>query len=125
MQYVPRCRSAAGMAALLCLAAAPPDFVPKSPVPLAVHAGRCSFVLPAGRPGEKYILVVSSLSRGLPTHSVQVRTEATGDAVSLPLANDDPGPAWRRDTNALADQLDKARRIPVQAEDFPAAPDPP
>jgi hypothetical protein len=125
MQYFSRCRCAAGLVALLCLAAAPPDPVSNASVPLAVKGGRCSFVLPAGKPDDKFLLVVGSLSRGLLPHRVTVRTEATDDAVSLPLANDDPGPAWRRYTADLADRLEKARKDRPAATEYPPAADPP
>jgi hypothetical protein len=119
----PRC--VAALAALLGLAAAPADSVSESPIPLAVRGDRCTFVLPTGNPSDKFLLIVGSLSRGPVSHRVAVRTEATSDAVSLPLADDDPGPAWRRYTNDLADRLDKARRNHRPAEDYPVAADPP
>src|SRR5262249_34104911 len=96
MRHPSRLRSALRLATPACLAAGPPERVPDRPVPLAVRGGRCTFVLPAGSPADKYVLVVGSLSRARGTHHVSVRTEATDDAVSLPLASDDPGPAWRR-----------------------------
>lgn len=114
-------RRAAGLAALLCLAAAPAD----APVPLAVRAGRCSFVLPTGRPEDKYLLIVGSLARGPVPHRVTVRTATTADAVSLPLADDDAGPAWRRYTNDIADRLEQARKVSSATDDYPAAPNPP
>jgi hypothetical protein len=116
-------RRHAGLLALLCIAAAPPE--PAAPIPLAVRAGRCSFVLPSGSPRDKYVLIVGSLARGPARHHVEVHAEITDDPVYLPLANDDPGPAWRRATNELADRLDKARRNHRPAEEYPPAPDPP
>jgi hypothetical protein len=125
MPHPPLFRRAAGLAALLCTAAAPADPAADAPVPLAVRAGRCSFVLPAGRPGDKYLLVVGSLSRGLTPHRVTARAESTDEVVSLPLADDDPGPAWRRYTNEVADRLAQARKARTWATDYPPAPDPP
>jgi hypothetical protein len=123
MDQLGRPRRSAGLLAFLCLAAAPAD--PAAPIPLAVKGGRCTFVLPTGGPRDQYVLIVGSLARNPQGHRVVVRTEATDDAVSLPLANDDPGPAWRRSTNDVADRLDRARREHRVAEDYPPAPNPP
>jgi hypothetical protein len=124
MRHPLRPRCAAGLVALLSIAAAPPNPVSEAPVPLAVRAGRCTFVLPTGKPGDKFLVVVGSLSRGPHAHRVTVRTEDTGDAVDLPLANDDPGPAWRRYTTDLADRLERARKYRSAPDDYPPAPDP-
>jgi hypothetical protein len=118
-----RRRRTAALLALLCLAAGPSD--PAGPIPLAVKGGRCTFVLPAGGARDKYVLIVAALARGPAAHRVVVRTEATIDAVSLPLANDDPGRVWHRSTNDLADRLDKARRQHRGAEEYPPAANPP
>jgi hypothetical protein len=111
--------------AVACLAAAPADIVSSDPVPLAVKNGRCTFVLPTSSARDKYLLVVGSLSRDRMSHRVCIRAEATSDAVSLPLANDDPGVSWRKHTAELADRLEKARKARRLTEDYPPAAEPP
>jgi hypothetical protein len=118
-----RPRRIGGLLAFLCLAAAPPDS--NAPIPLAVRAGHCSFVVPSDHPRTKYLLIVGSLSRAPNSHRVAVRTESTNDDVSLPLADDEPGPAWRRRINDLADRLDRARRERGPFTEYPPAADPP
>jgi hypothetical protein len=125
MRYPPRPCRAAGLVALLCLAAAPPESGSDAPIPLAVRAGRCTFVLPDAGRGDKFLLIVGSLSRGPMPHRVTVRTKTTDDSVSLPVADDDPGPAWRRYTNDRADRLERSRKDHTPATDYPPTPDPP
>ena len=85
-------------------------------------------MLPAAKTGDKFLLAIGlPVAPRLLSHRVTIRTESSDDAaLSLPLAaDDDPGPAWRRYTNGLADQLDKARRDHPPADDYPAAANPP
>lgn len=88
-------------------------------LPLAVHAGRCQAVIPADRAGEKYYLVVGSLSTGADPHRLRLRTEGTNEPVFLPLearhlgpASDDPG-------------VGRPFRILRSEPEYPAASSPP
>ncbi len=125
MRHPPRLRSAAALAALSALAATPAERSYDRETPLAVLGGKCTFVLPAGGPGTKFLLIVGSLSRGSLPYSVTVHTEPTADAVTLPRTDDDPGPAWRRRVDDLADRLEQARNVRPPAADYPPAADPP
>jgi hypothetical protein len=116
-------RRLAGLLALACLAAAPPDA--SAPIPLAVQAERCTFVVPTGDARDKFVLIVGCLARGQEMHRIRVHCEATNDDVLLPIADDDPGPEWRRITNDRADRQQKARKNHQPAADYPPSADPP
>jgi hypothetical protein len=103
----------AGASALLLLltGAAPAQPPPVAfPVPLAVHEGRCTCVLPTERPDRKYFLILGCLARGAGPYSVRVRTEAVADPVSVPRDTPTVDPAWQRRTRDVQDRLAEARR---------------
>ena len=105
------------LAALLLAAVSPAaaSSPTSSLLPLQVHAGRCSFVLPASRPGEKYYLVIGSLARSSGLHHVTIRTTPHPGAVELPVARDEPDAAWRQsraDPSARPAPARRSRSIP-------------
>jgi hypothetical protein len=90
---------------------------PSTVLPLAVHQGRCSFVLPTHGADDKYYLVISSLSRRAGPYTVTVETVTDSGPPSLPLEPMAP---------------DAGRSAPVGAAredetfaDFPPLPSPP
>src|SRR5262245_52562034 len=127
MRRLPRPRDWAGLLALVLLSspAAAQPLTPGQAVPLEAREGRCDFVLPTDRPDAKFYVIVGSLDHGAQPHRVAVRTEATSDPVSLPRADTDPGPAWRRQVAEVADRLDRARRERTPGEEYPPLADPP
>jgi hypothetical protein len=114
------------LAAVLLLSSAPSETpAPGAAVPLDVRGGRCEFVLPSGRPGDQFVLVAGSLDRGAGPHRVTVRTEPTSDRAWLPRADDDPGSAWRRRTDAAAGRLERARCGRPADQEYPPLAEPP
>ena len=64
------------------------------------------------------------LGRGSTPYRVEIRAEATDDAVSLPVDDAAPDAAWKRRTADRADRQARARRDHVPFDDYPAADQP-
>jgi hypothetical protein len=97
--------------AVLCLAGAPVQAqVPGAVVPLAVEQGRCQCVLATPQPGDKYLLIVGSLSRRAGPYLVQVASgPATGPAV-LPVEQPSGDPSWSAEVASRHARLARRRR---------------
>jgi hypothetical protein len=95
--------------ALLVLAGQTLAQPPGKILPLAVHDGRCEFVVPCERADAKYWLIIGSLSTAAQTHRVTVRSECTDIPLSLPLEACEVDRAWERRIKEQADRLEHAR----------------
>jgi hypothetical protein len=80
-------------------------------VPLAVDGGRCEMVVDTSRPSDHCYLVIGSLADGRSTTQVSVRTESTGDPVSMPRDKTVVPAMWRELVAEQGAMLDKARRL--------------
>jgi len=120
-----RCRLGLVALALLASPAWAQQVPPGRLFPLAVRAGRCDCVLPTAAPDDKFYLIVGSLAHAPGPYRVTIRTESTGDPVSLPPAGAPDDDGWARRTQEQHDRLARARRVQRPAGDYPAAADPP
>ena len=127
MTFLPRPARRGWLIAAALLAAVAPaaEPAPGRVLPLAVRDGRCECVLPTARADDKYLLVVGALGRASGPYRVHIRTEATEDAVSLPVEDAPPDDAWRRRTADLAARQAQARKDRPPFDEYPAADQPP
>ncbi len=125
--FLPRPARRGWLIAAALLAAVVPAAEPAAGrvVPLAVRDGGCQCVLPTDRTADKYLLVVGALGRGSGPYRIHIRTEATEDAVSLPVEDAPPDDAWRRRTAEVAARQAQARKDHSPFDEYPAADQPP
>lgn len=127
MTFLPRPARRGWLLAAALLAAVAPaaEPAPGRVVPLAVRGGRCECVLPTDRTADKYLLVVGALGRDSVPYRIHIRTETTGDAVSLPVEDAPSDDAWRRRTADVAARQARARKDRPPFDEYPAADQPP
>jgi hypothetical protein len=96
------------------VAASPAD---SSLIPLAVREGKCDCVLSTRRAEEKYLLILGTLSSRPGPYSVTVCAGPSTGPIFIPRSHSMPSKRWVRETRALRERLDRARKqLPGAAE---------
>jgi hypothetical protein len=92
---------------------------------LEVQGGRGEYVLPTGRPGEQYFLILGSVARTAGPWAVTVTTEAAAGPTRVARAQTETTETWRRHVEAEAERLQRRRQGEQVEADFPPLPAPP